>query len=825
MALAQPSTPRRRRKSRPQSLSLAPAPASPPTSDSELHADENCLMIEDDEDGGRTRRTSHVPTPPRSLSRSTRSSRSPESIGRDIDNGDGTSGIPSGNPGGGNSIGTRGGARGGGVNYCYCSRCVPMTPMRHAHSTLGANRTSGGNGGGGAIGAAYGPDGRPAYDLGYDPRDINPPAPLDPDDATWTATVLYAVVYGMTFFVRWSTVLSGLATAAALGWAAWTLDTWTWQAASAAGAPWWSVAVVALAVLELVLSLVLVVPHRRMLERRFADSINRYPTFPAETRWGALTEAIDAFHPYPGPIVTSEDGDRPTSRRSTSPTPTTATSPTHILPRSMPMSIAASDAATAVLSTMTPTPVIDARSHRTMLRASRPLPSAAGQPYHVVPHVGTFLSGWFFGANPCEIKEDNVMEWLAWAFFNRHADEMDERSPEAQECRDMVQYVQDRTGVLLEKGYNPKAKCIRLNLDSKRIKWRGGIFYAIMTLVNLAIPVLLSLLGYTHHASADGTALLHIPSCLTKRSKKQQSSSTVQPPSNASGSSTTTRRRRGAKNQQPQPQEEEVQEQKQQNESEKPILILHGLGVGMTPYLTFALYMWWTTGRPVAFLHIPAVSIRLFPPPPPSPESLNAFVRSVWHDQLHLPTATLLGHSLGTSIASWLVKDPDTTRDVADSAVLVDPVCFGLCFFDVAYNFVYKTPRTWTQLFIRFFAGRDPNVASYLYRGFWWFENILYPTQWGRTMNPPGAADRGDARLEIFLSEYDSIVNSEAVHRYLERTGAAKATTMFPGYGHGGFLYHPREGWGSVRAALGRVARNAGAVREGRDEEVCLRSE
>ncbi|KAJ3372093.1 hypothetical protein GGF31_002355 [Allomyces arbusculus] len=587
-------------------------------------------------------------------------------------------------------------------------------------------------------------------------NDINPRPAADPSDQTLRAKLLYAAVYVGMFGLRWSTVGAALVVlaAAAMWWS--SLPMWI---------PTW---LLAFSAIEVFLALVLMVPHYRALDHYFSNK--SAPAFTRAERWRNLTESMHVFHPFTVPLLDSPF----------------ATSP---------------HAATASLGVTRE----QIESHVTFLKSSRPLPSKAGQPFHIVPHVGTWLSGWFFGANPCEVKHDNLKEWFAWAFFNRHLNEM---SPEEEkEVDEMADYLEEQTGLYLERGYDPKIKCIRLNLDAKRVKWRSAIFYSITTLLNMSLLLGFRLMGYTNIASSDGSLIMHLPKTLAAR-KSDPTRAT--PP---------------------------------------PILFIHGLGVGIMPYLPFLIYTAWTTGRPIAFLNVPCVSLRVFPGPPPTPAGMNAFVQKIW-DEYNVPKTTVVGHSLGTSFTSWLVKDATTLDKVVDAAVFFDPVCFGLCMFDVAYNFIYKTPQTYAQLFIRYFAGRDGNIANCLYRDFWWFENIIYRSHWSPLLAPrmPRASLDGETaansavpsddddmtrpheprhartlsttslldspetmarhgssapRIAVFLSEYDSIVNSESVRRYLRREKMPDVTVI-PGAEHGGFLFDFKW-WPKLRDAIERV--------------------
>ncbi|ORZ37476.1 hypothetical protein BCR44DRAFT_1430294 [Catenaria anguillulae PL171] len=381
-------------------------------------------------------------------------------------------------------------------------------------------------------------------------------------------------------------------------------------------------------------------------------------------------------------------------------------------------------------------------------------------PYSTMPHIGLFWQGWFKGSAPCDIKRDNVKEWLAWAFFNVRMADVERREEVKIELEEMVKYIETETGAQVPPGYNTEVECMRVGLDQKRVAWRGGIYYALMTAVNLSIISLFRLIGYTNVHSPTGDLILHIPSRYTRPS------------------STLTR------------------------PIKKPILLLHGLAVGMTPYLPWCLYTYLTTGRPIIFLHMPSVSIRLFAPHPPTPSSFNASCN---------PPG----------------PDPVTMRNVVDSAVLTDPISFGLCFVDVAQNFLYKSPTNWIELAIRVLGAREPNVANYLYRHFWWFENVIWKSEWkgalassdrvqdndgSSSTAEPRSATNPTGRLAIFLAEYDSIVNAEAVKRYLDQEGEL-SVTVIPDIAHGAFVFTPTL-WADIKRAVQETARNAGAKEE-----------
>jgi len=73
----------------------------------------------------------------------------------------------------------------------------------------------------------------------------------------------------------------------------------------------------------------------------------------------------------------------------------------------------------------------------------------------------------------------------------------------------------------------------------------------------------------------------------------------------------------------------------------------------------------------------------------------------------------------------------------------------------VAYNFIYRVPRTANQWQLWYFASRDADVARALSRHFFWTENILWKEELdGRSVG-------------IALSGVDQIVDAEEVRGYL----------------------------------------------------------
>lgn len=114
----------------------------------------------------------------------------------------------------------------------------------------------------------------------------------------------------------------------------------------------------------------------------------------------------------------------------------------------------------------------------------------------------------------------------------------------------------------------------------------------------------------------------------------------------------------------------------------------------------------------------------------------------------------VVSHSHGTTFAAHMMKEPSLAPRIT-AMVLVDPITFLLHLPPVAFNFVYRKPRTANEWQLWYFASRDADVARALGRHFFWEENIIWKE------------DILDKRVGVVLSGRDQIVDSHEVWRYL----------------------------------------------------------
>lgn len=113
----------------------------------------------------------------------------------------------------------------------------------------------------------------------------------------------------------------------------------------------------------------------------------------------------------------------------------------------------------------------------------------------------------------------------------------------------------------------------------------------------------------------------------------------------------------------------------------------------------------------------------------------------------------LVSHSYGSVLTTHILRSSLAFR--LASIILVDPVTLLLHLGDVAYNFVYRQPRTANQWQLWYFASRDIGISHAMSRNFFWSANILWKE------------DLEGREVAVMLSGEDQIVNTREVWTYL----------------------------------------------------------
>ncbi|KAJ7494394.1 hypothetical protein B0H11DRAFT_935047 [Mycena galericulata] len=362
-----------------------------------------------------------------------------------------------------------------------------------------------------------------------------------------------------------------------------------------------------------------------------------------------------------------------------------------------------------------------------------------------------YPSGWFLPPNS-DIKRENVREWILWALF---ASTLEHASPEwDEEIDEYISTVEKSIGRKLEPGRTPDIQSLRLSFDPIYALHRPLIWYIIIALVDTFTSVILLSLGFKHHAPRRSYLNAFPPrpmlTLLSKPAATPHFPYWYRPP------------RPGG-------------------QAKTPILFLHGIGVGLYPYVPlFRDILRADPTQSLLLIEFLPVSMRMTGPMPPRWTTLEA-INTILED-LRIPQVVLAAHSYGTFIAAHIVAPPPDAASTGDPAltlnrkivslVLVDPIPLLLHLPAVAHNFLYREPgvQRANEWQLWYFASRDADVARVLGRCFFWEEGCLWREDLQK-FSMDGASGR---RVTVVLGGGDQIVPSAEVRKYLTSNEAGE---------------------------------------------------
>jgi len=230
-----------------------------------------------------------------------------------------------------------------------------------------------------------------------------------------------------------------------------------------------------------------------------------------------------------------------------------------------------------------------------------------------------------------------------------------------------------------------------------------------------------------------------------------------------------------------------------------PVVFVHGVGLGPLPYLGFIEQLL-QDGSPLLVLELPFVAQRLSALGERTAPQQARTVQAI-ADAMHthgLPSATFVGHSLGTVYLSWVAQ---LQPSLLASAVFLDPIVFLLHQPKVAFNFLYAEPQDTLSAVEHYFIKSEHSIVHFFHHHFVWWQNVLW------------AHDLRQFPTEVVLSRRDAIVPVEQVSRYLRR--AKVPATILEGR-HGEFLSEAEDTQrvlAIVRKAQRRGRRRPGLLR------------
>ena len=191
--------------------------------------------------------------------------------------------------------------------------------------------------------------------------------------------------------------------------------------------------------------------------------------------------------------------------------------------------------------------------------------------------------------------------------------------------------------------------------------------------------------------------------------------------------------------------------------TELPVIFLHGIGVGLYPYMEFLKEM--NQGRSQVDGEIGIIAIEILPissritSAALRKEAMCAQIQTILNHH-GFKRFILASHSYGSVITTHILRTPNLANCVA-SVILIDPISILLHQPDVAYNFTVRKPKLASEWLLWYFGSKDLGVAHTLSRTFFWAENILWKE------------DLSGHRATVFLSGNDAIINAPQVYAYL----------------------------------------------------------
>ncbi|KAL8406325.1 hypothetical protein RB596_004973 [Gaeumannomyces avenae] len=385
----------------------------------------------------------------------------------------------------------------------------------------------------------------------------------------------------------------------------------------------------------------------------------------------------------------------------------------------------------------------------------------------LVPDMEYFIRKWVQNAPLDDVRRENIKDWLLWGLFDREG-------PPGEDDEELEQYVSQaeaRLGYPIRKGRG-ECEAIRLSFDPVKMNHRSLFFYLIIWSIDNLTAVSLYLMGFQHYRQKRSKFFRQFPPRPLALLAPKQAAAPGHLSFWARPHRSVTRR---------------------------PVIFIHGVGVGLFPYMQF----FRSIPRDVGILAVEMMPIagRLCEAMPSANDMVASIAAAL--DQLgpDFDDCVLVSNSYGTFMTTPLLLSPAVSPKI-NSLVLVDPVAFLLHLPDVAYNFTRRRPRKYRgdewQMGV---VARDPMIAHTLARRLSWREHILWrellltselpidsqqPGGSSALYNATGGGRRTTGqststttaaagprvpplrRTTVILGENDCVVNAPAVASYVE---------------------------------------------------------
>lgn len=326
-----------------------------------------------------------------------------------------------------------------------------------------------------------------------------------------------------------------------------------------------------------------------------------------------------------------------------------------------------------------------------------------------------FVRGWFYNIDFENITYEDVSEWLSWGFFeNKYPDTLENAD------KLFLTYMVDNIGKLCNRKFPKRTqsthspnKFLAYSIEPYECGYSTLFIYiATMCIFPMLTSLYLSYLGFTKQ-KINGINFWIL----------NKNSDTI------------------------------------------PIVLLHGLGVGILPYCQFSNSLI-SLDTTIIIPDMTFFSIYINDNIPDDNLLVLAIKKAI---ESVNKSAIIIGHSYGTAVMSWIIQ---AYPHIVASVVLLDPFVLMLHLPDTVINFLYKK-REYNTLGI---LQSDPYINWVLRRHFWWVSSILW------------LEDIENIPAVVVLCMKDQILPAQAIKEYIEGHDTPPLLLRFDEFQHGEFL-------------------------------------
>lgn len=184
----------------------------------------------------------------------------------------------------------------------------------------------------------------------------------------------------------------------------------------------------------------------------------------------------------------------------------------------------------------------------------------------------------------------------------------------------------------------------------------------------------------------------------------------------------------------------------------RPIVLIHGLGIGLATYLPLILRL----PKDIGILAIEVLPISshitgALPLPADQAREIGDIIA-----QQNIDSFVFIGHSYGTFFAKPMLDTPFLAARM-ERMVLIDPLAILLHVPDVAYNATSRTPASANETQMAWAATAEPDMAFTIAKRFCWHKHALWQ---GDLLRCP---------TTVVVGSDDCLLNAEAVAAYVTK--------------------------------------------------------